>query len=85
MLLNMHSEKLNMNIERISMSFSEISQIKKKMERKANEDELQETVRYMRNLPRNEELVELYNKTVPQLGIFQRILNEYSKDQARFK
>ena len=71
----MHSEKLNMNIERISLSFSEIGLIKKKMERKANEDELQETVQYMRNLPRNEDLVELYNKTVPQLGVFQRILD----------
>ena len=55
------------------------------MERKANEDELQQTVEYMRQLPQNKDLVELYNKTVPQLGIFQKIVTQYSADQRRFE
>ena len=59
--------------------------MQKRVDKKANEDELQQTVEYMRKLPRNEELQELYNKTVPQISIFSRILNQYQKENAQYK
>ena len=59
--------------------------MQKKVDKKANEDELQQTVEYMRKLPRNEDLQELYDKTVPQIGIYSRILNQFQKENAQYK
>ena len=44
---------------------TEFARMQKRVDKKANEDELQQTVEYMRKLPRNEDLQELYDKTVP--------------------
>ena len=80
-----HTTRLDSFPDQLDELHERMKVVTKKLERKANEDELQQTVEYMRQLPQNKDLVELYNKTVPQLGIFQKIVTQYSADQRRFE
>ena len=79
-MLEHHSEKHNCHAAKFVDVDAEIDLIKKRLDKKANEDELQQTAEYVRTLPRNEELVELYKMTVPQMDIYQNIMNQYSRE-----
>ena len=64
-MLESHAEQFGTYAEEIGELSESCHVIKKKLERKANEDELQSAVEYMRTLPQNKDLVSLYKKTIP--------------------
>ena len=42
-------------------------------------------VEKVRNMPRNEDLVDLYNKVVPQMAIYEKIMYKYEKAHRQFE
>ena len=56
-----------------------------KMEIKADLDEFTILVEKVRNMPRNEDLVDLYNKIVPTMAEYEKVMHKYDNDHKKYK
>ena len=55
------------------------------MEIKADLDEFTILVEKVRNMPRNEDLVDLYNKIVPTMAEYEKVMHRYDTEHKKFK
>ena len=83
--LDEYNTKLNNNFYSIEGNRRSIREFDSKLDLKADMGEFQILVEKVRNMPRNEDLVDLYTKVVPQMQTYEKVMNRYENEHNKFK